>query len=91
MAMAEAKDDASSNGAGEEDATGTPVFGIVDDDDAEGSDQKNHKADNEEVESAQDKEEEDADTKELLLKKADDCLYKGKAEGRNKVLAAEPL
>ena len=34
---------------------------------------------------------EDADTKELLLKKADDCLYKGKAEGRNKVLAAEPL
>jgi len=64
MAMAEAKDDASSNGAGEEDATGTPVFGIVDDDDAEGSDQKNHKADNEEVESAQDKEEEDADTKD---------------------------
>jgi diguanylate cyclase (GGDEF)-like protein len=34
---------------------------------------------------------EDADTKELLLKKADDCLYKGKAGGRNKVLAAEPL
>ena len=64
MAMAEAKDDASSNGAGEEDATGTPVFGIVDDDDAEGSDQKNHKADNEEVESAKDKEEEDAETKE---------------------------
>ncbi|MDE0792660.1 MAG: diguanylate cyclase [SAR324 cluster bacterium] len=32
---------------------------------------------------------EDADTKELLLKKADDCLYKGKAGGRNKVLAAE--
>ena len=64
MAMAEAKDDASSNGAGEEDATGTPVFGIVDDDDAEGSDQKNHKADNEEVESAQDKEEEDAETKD---------------------------
>jgi len=26
-----------------------------------------------------------------LLKKADDCLYKGKASGRNKVLAAEPL
>ena len=64
MAMAEAKDDASSNGAGEEDATGTPVFGILDDDDAEGSDQKNHKADNEEVESAKDKEEEDAETKE---------------------------
>jgi hypothetical protein len=64
MAMAEAKDDASSNGAGEEDATGTPVFGILDDDDAEGSDQKNHKADNEEVESAKDKEEEDAKDKE---------------------------
>ncbi|MEZ7974775.1 MAG: diguanylate cyclase [SAR324 cluster bacterium] len=32
---------------------------------------------------------EDADTKELLLKKADDCLYKGKAGGRNKVLSAE--
>ena len=64
MAMEEAKDDASSNGAGEEDATGTPVFGIVDDDDAEGSDQKNHKADNEEVESAKDKEEEDAKDKE---------------------------
>jgi diguanylate cyclase (GGDEF)-like protein len=32
---------------------------------------------------------EDADTKELLLKKADDCLYKGKAGGRNKVLAVE--
>ena len=32
---------------------------------------------------------EDADTKELLLKKADDCLYKGKAAGRNKGLAAE--
>ena len=64
MAMAEAKDDASSNGGGEEDATGTPVSGIVDDDDAEGSDQKNHKADNEEVESAKDKEEEDAKDKE---------------------------
>jgi len=34
---------------------------------------------------------EDADSKDLLLKKADDCLYKGKAIGRNKVLAAEPL
>ena len=32
---------------------------------------------------------EDANTKELLLKKADDCLYKGKAGGRNKVLSAE--
>ena len=64
MAMAEAKDDASSNGGGEEDATGTPVSGIVDDDDAQGSDQKIHKADNEEVESAKDKEEEDAKDKE---------------------------
>jgi len=64
MAMAEAKDDASSNGGGEEDATGTPVSGIVDDDDAEGSDQKIHKADNEEVESAKDKDEEDAKDKE---------------------------
>ena len=34
---------------------------------------------------------EDADSKDLLLKKADDCLYKGKASGRNKVLAAESL
>jgi diguanylate cyclase (GGDEF)-like protein len=34
---------------------------------------------------------EDADTKELLLKKADDCLYKGKAAGRNMVVAAERL
>ena len=34
---------------------------------------------------------EDADSKDLLLKKADDSLYKGKASGRNKVLAAEPL
>ena len=64
MAMAEAKDDASSNGGGEEDATGTPVSGIVDDDDAQGSDQKIHKADNEEVESAKDKDEEDAKDKE---------------------------
>ena len=64
MAMAEAKDDASSNGGGEEDATGTPVSGIGDDDDAQGSDQKIHKADNEEVESAKDKEEEDAKDKE---------------------------
>ena len=30
----------------------------------------------------------DADTKELLLKKADECLYDGKASGRNKVVAA---
>ena len=29
----------------------------------------------------------DADTKELLLKKADECLYDGKASGRNKVIA----
>ena len=31
---------------------------------------------------------EDADTKELLLKRADDCLYDGKVSGRNKVVAA---
>ena len=31
---------------------------------------------------------EDADTKELLLKKADECLYKGKASGRNRVVTA---
>ena len=30
----------------------------------------------------------DADTKELLLKRADECLYNGKARGRNKVVAA---
>ena len=30
----------------------------------------------------------DADTKELLLKKADECLYDGKASGRNKVVSA---
>ena len=30
----------------------------------------------------------DADTKELLLKKADECLYDGKTSGRNKVVAA---
>ena len=30
----------------------------------------------------------DADTKELLLKKADECLYDGKASGRNKVIGA---
>ena len=30
----------------------------------------------------------DADTKELLLKKADECLYDGKASGRNKVVTA---
>ena len=30
----------------------------------------------------------DASTKELLLKKADECLYDGKATGRNKVVAA---
>ena len=30
----------------------------------------------------------DADTKELLLKRADECLYDGKARGRNKVVAA---
>ena len=29
----------------------------------------------------------DADTKELLLKRADECLYNGKAKGRNKVVA----
>ena len=34
---------------------------------------------------------EDADTKELLMKKADDCLYDGKESGRNKVVSAEPL
>ena len=34
---------------------------------------------------------EDADTKELLMKKADDCLYDGKESGRNKVVYAEPL
>ena len=34
---------------------------------------------------------EDADTMELLLKKADDCLYEGKASGRNKVVATEFL
>jgi diguanylate cyclase (GGDEF)-like protein len=30
----------------------------------------------------------DADSKELLLKKADECLYDGKVSGRNKVVAA---
>ncbi|HAF90055.1 MAG TPA: response regulator PleD, partial [Deltaproteobacteria bacterium] len=34
---------------------------------------------------------EDADTTELLLKKADDSLYKGKSDGRNKVIAVKPL
>ena len=34
---------------------------------------------------------EDAVTKELLLKKADESLYKGKSEGRNQVIAAKPL
>ena len=33
---------------------------------------------------------EDADTKELLLKKADDCLYEGKDRGRNIVITAAP-
>jgi len=31
---------------------------------------------------------EDADTKELLLKRADECLYDGKLNGRNKVIYA---
>ena len=30
----------------------------------------------------------DADTKELLLKRADECLYEGKKSGRNKVVSA---
>ena len=34
---------------------------------------------------------EDADTTELLLKKADDSLYKAKSDGRNKVIAVKPL
>jgi len=34
---------------------------------------------------------EDADTKDLLFKKADDCLYDGKESGRNKVIVAKPL
>ena len=32
---------------------------------------------------------EDADSRDLLLKKADDCLYEGKERGRNTVVAAE--
>jgi len=32
---------------------------------------------------------EDGDTKELLLKKADDCLYLGKGSGRNTVMTTE--
>ena len=64
MAMAEAKDDASSNGAGEEGATGTHDNEMMEDEDAEGSDQKKHEADKEEVESAKDEEEEEAETKE---------------------------
>ncbi len=33
----------------------------------------------------------DANSKELLLKKADECLYDGKESGRNKVVAAETI
>ena len=33
---------------------------------------------------------EDADTKELLLKKADESLYFGKSSGRNKLVSAKP-
>ena len=34
---------------------------------------------------------EDADDVETLLKKADDCLYKGKESGRNVVISASNL
>jgi diguanylate cyclase (GGDEF)-like protein len=33
----------------------------------------------------------DADTLELLLKKADECLYVGKEQGRNCVIGATPM